>query len=350
MNLRRSCITTLLTLATGLPAYAQTISRLQDTRHAVGSPPMLFPATLPTSLESRPMPMDRIEKPVSLDDELAAIRAEIPDFNSVVVREPNIPKDYPTLPTMTLKNVTVGQFLQFVQASYPAVQIIRIDGLSGQLYSIRVRMEGLGGGGGGFFAQGTAVDPNRLHLYRLNEVVKSLADEKAGKTRDGKPITQDDAVKEATNDVLSLLQAALDQTDQDGPSVLKIHEPTLTLMFKGSRAKQEVLEEALTSLQPRNGRAVRFGGGGGGGSGGFGQGSNSDPWNNAAFSSSGGGSSAQSAEEDVYRQLMIRAQADRARDEAQRAIDAQIPQKPQMKIVVPPPADQPANPKQSNKD
>ena len=56
--------------------------------------------------------------------------------------------------------------------------------------------------------------------------------------------------------------------------MLKIHEPTLTLMFKGSALKQQVLEEALSTLQPRP-RAVRFG-----------QNSGSNPWPGVAPPSS----------------------------------------------------------------
>jgi hypothetical protein len=109
-----------------LPACAQTISHLQNTRREVGSPPTVFPASAPATLESRLMPMDRIERPIPLEDPLAAPRSAIPDFNSVVVRDDGVPQQYPTLPVMTLKNVTLGQFPQFVQASFPSAQILRV--------------------------------------------------------------------------------------------------------------------------------------------------------------------------------------------------------------------------------
>jgi len=275
MNFQRWCTTTLLTLATGLSACGQTISHLQDTRRQVGQPiarPSTQPGVQPEvdqwpNLEKQPMPMDRIDKPVSLDDQFQAIRAAIPEFNSVVVREAGVPKDYPTLPAMTLKNVTLGQFLQFVQGAFPAVQIIRIDGTAGALYSVRIRYDAEA------MRPPTSFPQNQLHLYRLNDVIYQLAAEKVQKDKE---IKLADAIKEATNDVLSLLQAALDQTDNDGPTVLKIHEPTETLMFKGSQAKQQVLEEALSTLQPRN-RPNRtfFGGSGGGGS---------SSWNSSATS------------------------------------------------------------------
>ena len=48
---------------------------------------------------------------------------------------------------------------------------------------------------------------------------------------------QAEQLKEATTQVLSLLQTALDQTDNDGACTLKMHESTQTLLFKGSAAK-----------------------------------------------------------------------------------------------------------------
>jgi len=197
------------------------------------------------------MPMERLDKPTPLDEVLASIRAADPTFNSVVVRDVGVPEAYPTLPAMTLKNVTVGQFLQFVRSSYPGFDCMRIDGPTGALYSVRISAEG----DNARRAMG-AQDRNRLHLYRLTEVIQGQAAEiisrnpKADKT-EAQVIA--DVNKEATAQVLSLLQAALDQTDEDGASVLKMHEPTMTLMFKGSDAKQDILEEALSTLKPRNG-------------------------------------------------------------------------------------------------
>jgi hypothetical protein len=237
-----------------ITACAQTISSLQDTRQQVGLPPRPA-ATMPAnSMEAQTMPADRIDKPTLLDDELESIRAAVADFNSVVVRDPGVPADYPTLPVMTLKNVTLGQFLQFVRAAYPGVEIVRIDGPAGALYSIRIRPDEEAMRRASFRADARA-DANRVRLYRLADVVSALSiTDKLRFGPDGKDVNHDEIVKDATNQVLSLLQAALDQTDQDGPVTLKIHEPTQTLMFKGSRAKQDVLEEALSTLQPGGGR------------------------------------------------------------------------------------------------
>src|SRR5689334_18053419 len=104
MCIRNVCLTGPLMFLMSITACAQTISGLQDTRQQVGRLPRPA-ATMPAnSMEAQAMPTDRIERPILLDDELEAIRAAVADFNSVVVRDPGVPPDYPMLPVMTLKN------------------------------------------------------------------------------------------------------------------------------------------------------------------------------------------------------------------------------------------------------
>ena len=236
------------------------MNRIQNTATGIGTP-VRTPTTMP-GLEGMPMPSDEITKPILLDDELREIHDAVPSFIWVLNRDGFAQPDYPTLPPMTLKHVTIGQFLQYVQAAFPGVQCVRIDGPEGSLYSIRIA--------------GSPDRPrtNHVRLYRLSDIINAQANESEAKDKDTTK-ARDERMKTATNDVLSLLQAALDQTDPDGASSLKIHEPTLTLMFKGSLAKQEVLEEALQTLTPSKspffgggGRSPRAGGfsGGGGGS------------------------------------------------------------------------------------
>ena len=205
---------------------------------------------IPT-IESAMMPTERIDKPILLDEQMEVLRQRIPSFNCVIVRDPGVAKNYPTIPVMMLKNVTVGQFLQFLQASFPGVQYKRIDGPAGALYAIRVRMED------DPLRRQMAIDRNRVRLFRLNEFINTLADESPDKEK-----PREQKIKEATAQVLSLLQAALEQTEDQEPCIVKIHEPTLTLMFKGSPEKQAVLEEALSALMP-GGKSIRSSGIGG---------------------------------------------------------------------------------------
>jgi hypothetical protein len=199
------------------------------------------------TIESAMMPGDRIDKPMLLDDQLEALRAALPNFNSVIVRDPGVAADYPMLPAMTLKNVTVGQFLQFVAASFPGVQFRQIDGPAGSLYAFRIRLEDEA-----IRRAQLEQEKKRVRLFRLNEYITSLADASPDKEK-----PREQRIKEATSQVLSLLQAALEQTEGEGPTVVQIHEPTLTLLFKGSSAKQLVLEEALSTLQPQASRSYR---------------------------------------------------------------------------------------------
>jgi chromosome segregation ATPase len=59
------------------------------------------------------------------------------------------------------------------------------------------------------------------------------------------------------DDVLSLVQAALDETgDSQEKVVLKVHQQTQTLVFKGSPEKMAVLEQALDALRPKESEQI----------------------------------------------------------------------------------------------
>ena len=135
------------------------------------------------------------------------------------------------------KNVTVGQFLQFIQGRSPACNTSGSTGPMDRFYAIRVAWKTIPSAGR------WAIDRNRVRLFRLNEFINTLADENPAKDK-----PREEKVKEATAQVLSLLQAALEQTEDQEPCVVKIHEPTLTLMFKGGPEKQAVLERSAVRV------------------------------------------------------------------------------------------------------
>jgi hypothetical protein len=207
-----------------------------------------------SSGEDAPMPMDRIEKPTLLDKQIEAIRAAVPGFNGVIVRSPGVEPNYPMLPPMTLRNVTIGQFMRFVQAAFPSVEVSRIEGPNGTVYAIRIRRDE-----DAERRARIAEQANRVRLFRLTEIVRAMAAQPPAEGADkGKPDKPDkpvkpeeERIKDATAHVLSLLQIAIEQTDTGAPYTLKIHEPTLTLLFKGSAEQNEVLEDALATLDPR---------------------------------------------------------------------------------------------------
>jgi hypothetical protein len=201
----------------------------------------------PAPVEGVMLPDQKFEQ-VRLDDILDFLKDKIPGFNSVVVRGPGVPDDYPTIPTLTAKNVTVGQFLEFLKSSYPGVEIQRIDGPAAPLYVIRVGSASFnpglfggppGVGGGGVPLPGDG--PTQIQIYRLSDIVTSIA---ATKTDNG------DHAKEALDDVLSLIQSSMEQTDEKVPPTMKIHPATQTLLFKGNRAQIVVIQQVLEALQP----------------------------------------------------------------------------------------------------
>jgi hypothetical protein len=214
------------------------------------SPPEAAQGAVPSgrghSDEDAPMPMDRIERPTLLDTQIEAIRAAVPGFNAVILRSSGVAPNYPTLPPMQLKNVTIGQFMRFVQEAFPPVDVSPVDGPNGTLYAIRVQ-----GDDEAERRSKMAEQANRVRLFRLTDIVRAMAAEMPGRgSASTRP--EEERIKEATNHVLSLLQIAIEQADAGAPYSLKIHEPTLTLLFKGSAEQKAVLEDALATLDPRS--------------------------------------------------------------------------------------------------
>lgn len=241
-----------------LPAALCAVLLIVATAYAQSAKPTTVP------VEDRLMPGERFED-VPLDDVLSFIHEAVPAFNVVVVRGPNVPANYPTIPRMTVKNITIGQFLQFLQESFPDLTVAPIEGPESALYVVRIPSammpEGLAvesrppqpggfpggmgmvGGGGGLFEAGpmpVISDTPLVRVYKLSEIVASISG--------GQP----DKQKQALNDVLSLIQAALEQIDDGGKdkAVIKVHEQTQTLLFKGTVNKQQVLEQIIQTLQP----------------------------------------------------------------------------------------------------
>jgi hypothetical protein len=234
-----------------------------------GATPAPTPPAPTPEVEAHIIPGEQMPR-TSLDKMLDYLKDKVPGFNSAVVREPDVLSDYPTLPDMTLKNVTVGQLLELVRSSYPGVDITRIDGPNSPLYVVTIRaargvptqssaqqaaqvaaqqaaqlasQASLFGQNGAAAAIAPQSDVPLVHVYRLNDIVQSLASQ-----------TGSNDTKKAMEDILSLIQAALDQAGgNDGTVSLKVHEPTQTIVFKGSPRKMVVLEQVLETLRPRPG-------------------------------------------------------------------------------------------------
>jgi hypothetical protein len=215
--------------------------------------PAAVPLEEPAAIEQEPLPARKLEGP--LDEILNQIKDNAKGFNTVIVRSPGVPDSYPTLAPLTANGVTIGQFLQFIKTSYPGVEISRIDGPKDPLYVIRIslgnnqpwQLPGMPGNGQPVDpATGAGIGftlPPTVKVYPLGNIVRALAE---GRTGNG------DHTKQALDDVLSLVQATLDQAGatKDQTSI-KVHEPTLSLVFRGSPDKIALLDQLLATLEPK---------------------------------------------------------------------------------------------------
>jgi predicted RNase H-like nuclease (RuvC/YqgF family) len=73
-----------------------------------------------------------------------------------------------------------------------------------------------------------------LQIYRLSSLESANAAERKAKL----------------NDVLSLVQAALEAQGSGNNMLMKVHEATGTLIYRGNAAQIEVVQRALKALEP----------------------------------------------------------------------------------------------------
>jgi hypothetical protein len=179
---------------------------------------------------------------VALDDAIRFLQDMVPSFRAVVMREPGVPAGYPEL-TIRLRKVEVGQVLSLIQSGYPEVEIKPIDSKSGTVQCIIVRASDRIQNRGKW----EKGPPGGVRIYRLTGAVESLV-----------AANPETAAKDAVNQVLSLMKAALDQGGKaDGAPVLQIHEQTQTLIFKGSAEQRACLEDVLAALDANASREER---------------------------------------------------------------------------------------------
>jgi hypothetical protein len=204
--------------------------------------------TAPARTKPTTVPLDGILPEMrfdgqTLDEVIEYIQTIVPDFNAVIIRPPGMPADQPTVPRMTLKNVTLLQLLQVLEAS-ASTKVDIIDGESGPVYTLRLLPNPWEVARGPGSRAETVV-----RVFALGDIVNSMA-----QTRNGEP---KDRQKTAMNDLLSLVQAALEQAGGDDTPVLQIHEATQTLVFKGTKAQLEIVAQALAALPKPSETEVR---------------------------------------------------------------------------------------------
>ncbi len=183
---------------------------------------------------------------VSLEDMVQYLQSQSPNFKAIVVREPGDEGGYPMV-RIRIKDVSVGLLLELLTTSYPGIDISTIDGKGGPIHVIRVvRQEGDKPKTGADASDG-------VRVYRLSAAIEQLVQTRAESqlfpAPDEDKAKPAPARKEALNNILALVKAALTLTDGDrNPPTLQVHEETQTLLFKGTQRQREVVEDALAAL------------------------------------------------------------------------------------------------------
>ncbi len=165
---------------------------------------------------------------VRLSEAVTFLKDSCPRFKAVVVADPQCPDPDPVLPDIELKNIELEQFLQLLEKTLPQLAYERIDGPQGAVCLIKL-------------AAPAGAQPPRLQVYRLSPLIPAgAADRKA-----------------SLNDILSLVQAALEAQGSASNVLMKVHEGTGTLIFRGNAAQTEVVERALKALEPTTAESER---------------------------------------------------------------------------------------------
>jgi len=158
----------------------------------------------------------------------------VPEFNCIVVRAPGVPAKYPTFPKINVKNVSIGQFLEFIGKSFDGVDIREVEGANDELrplYTIRVNPERLT----------PETPPTGVMVYRLTDVINFTGSQQARRRRQSQGSDQRrDVAHSGGTDAAG-----------DGEWTANIHAPTQTLVFKGTPKQIGVVEDVLKTLEPK---------------------------------------------------------------------------------------------------
>ena len=184
-----------------------------------------------------------------LSDVVAYLRQSCPRFKAVVIADPQTPEANPMLPDIELKNIDLKQFLEVLKQTNPLLTIDGVDGQQGPVCLFKLGAPpgappmgtGMVGTGGMGFGPPSMPVAQHLQVYRLSQLIPAGAADRA----------------KALNDILSLVQAALEAQGPSANTLMKVHEATGTLIFRGNTAQTEVVDRALQALQPTTAESQR---------------------------------------------------------------------------------------------
>jgi hypothetical protein len=202
------------------------------------APPLTWETTMP-AIEISKQPLEKV-----LND----LKKKLPGFDFSISRE-NVPHDYPVLPAMSVENVSLEDFFNLVQQEVPGVNVaygpidsfnrpIRGDGHP-PLCIVSITPDTSGG-------------PQTVRVFGLAELIAYRSTGIQGVEK------REDRDKQATNEILSMIQAALDVAGDNNQPVMKLHPETKTLIFKGTDAQAQIVESAIKALHTGDGTAINL--------------------------------------------------------------------------------------------
>jgi hypothetical protein len=176
-----------------------------------------------------------------LEKVLNEIKAKCPGFKFAVQRA-GVSDDYPILPQISMHGGSLEDFIRLLPEAVPGLEVkaegmvlspsiaIGFAGQTAPEITITVRPD-------------TNSQPSIVRVFGLEDLVAY----RASLLLDG---SKEQREKQATNDILSAVQAATDLSDDKSHPVMKVHSATHTLLFKGTQAQAEIAANALAALQP----------------------------------------------------------------------------------------------------
>lgn len=172
-----------------------------------------------------------------LEKVLNEIKAKCPGFE-FSIRRAGVPDDYPVLPQMSLHNGSLGDFICLLPKAIPGLQVTVDNNDIANLALSAFPTQ---------FTVTVGPDPDEasrvVRIFGLEDLIAYRASLITQGTKEARE-------NQATNDILSAVQAANDLADEKSPPVMKVHAATHTLLFKGTAAQAEIAANALAALQP----------------------------------------------------------------------------------------------------
>jgi hypothetical protein len=163
---------------------------------------------------------------VGLKDAIQGLENDCPGFQAVIVPDPRNPDFDPVLPNMTLKNLPLNQIVEVIEKSVSELKVDKVTSNKGDVWIFRVRHIGDG-------RQAATSTSPAVMVCRLSPLIRASAADRA----------------KALSDILALIQAVVEASGANPPPMMKVHEPTETLIFRGTPVESELITRALNALE-----------------------------------------------------------------------------------------------------